>query len=163
MKYLVLTLGLALGCGLALAEQGASGQAGLPGGPGGPPPWMNEVGLTDEQREEMRKIQAAGGGREEIRAVLTPEQQQKIREMRGAHKGPGQEGPGRGSIEQLQRRLDLSDEQVAEMEKIRAGGGTRQDMMEVLTPQQQEQIRAHKGPRKGRDAPGGPARETPPG
>lgn len=162
MKHLVLTVSLAFAPGLALAGESAPAQDPSRGMHGGQPPWLNEVGLTDEQREEMRKIREAGGGREEIKAVLTPEQQAKIRELKGARMGQGPKAHGMGDMEHLQRRLDLSDEQVAEMKDIREKGGSRQEMLEVLTPEQREQIKARKGHGKGHGAPRGPAQETPP-
>lgn len=42
--------------------------------------------LSDEQVAEMRAIKKSGGGREEIRAVLTQDQQQKWDEAREKHR-----------------------------------------------------------------------------
>ncbi len=42
--------------------------------------------LTDEQVEQIRQIRADGGRRDEIRAVLTPEQQEKMDQAREARK-----------------------------------------------------------------------------
>ena len=41
--------------------------------------------LSDEQVEQMQQIRADGGGRDEIRAVLTNEQAQKMDEARKRH------------------------------------------------------------------------------
>jgi len=41
-----------------------------------------KLGLSDEQVAQVKEIQEAGGSREEIRAVLTPEQQAKFDKMR---------------------------------------------------------------------------------
>lgn len=47
------------------------------------------LGLSDEQAAQIRAIRKEGGSREEIRAVLTPEQQAKLDEARGKHQGEG--------------------------------------------------------------------------
>ena len=43
---------------------------------------QQELGLSDEQVAKMAEIRKAGGSREEVHAVLTPEQQAKLEEMR---------------------------------------------------------------------------------
>lgn len=45
--------------------------------------------LTDEQVEEIRQIREQGGGREQVRAVLTEEQQARWKEQRKLHKKQG--------------------------------------------------------------------------
>lgn len=47
------------------------------------------LGLSDEQVAQIKEIRQAGGSREEVRAVLTPEQQATFDEARGKHKGKG--------------------------------------------------------------------------
>lgn len=42
--------------------------------------------LSDEQVAEMRRIREAGGGREEVRAVLTDDQRQKWEQTRERHR-----------------------------------------------------------------------------
>lgn len=44
------------------------------------------LGLTDQQVAEMKKIRQNGGSREEVRAVLTEEQRQKMDKMRAEAK-----------------------------------------------------------------------------
>jgi len=145
MKYLVTVLCI----GLALVAMEAA-RADSPAGARGIryPGWQDEVGLSAEQREELRKVQAAGGTREDIRAILTPEQQAKILELKRAHKGDGPDP------EQLKETLGLSDEQVAQMKKIRQEGGSRRQMAEVLTPEQRDKLKALR--------PGGAHRLPPP-
>lgn len=144
MKHLVLTLSLALASGYALAETGSEGKPPH----GKPPGWHEEIGLTEEQLEEMRELRDSGASRAEMRAVMTPEQQEKMMELRkDGHPGK------RGGIEKMQQKLELTDEQAAEMRKIRDEGGSRRDMMEVLTPEQRTQLRASKhgkSPHEGR-------------
>ena len=42
--------------------------------------------LSDEQVAEMRRIREEGGGREEVRGVLTDEQRDKFDQMRERHR-----------------------------------------------------------------------------
>lgn len=46
-----------------------------------------ELGLSDEQVTKIQAIRIEGGSREEVRAVLTPEQQAKFDQMHGKRKG----------------------------------------------------------------------------
>ena len=50
------------------------------------------LGLTDQQVSEMRAIRQAGGSRDDMRAVLNPEQQATAVKLRQAHKGKGGTG-----------------------------------------------------------------------
>jgi Spy/CpxP family protein refolding chaperone len=51
---------------------------------------QEQLGLSDEQKTKMAEIRKQGGSREEMRAVLTPQQQAKFDAMRSRHQGPGQ-------------------------------------------------------------------------
>jgi Spy/CpxP family protein refolding chaperone len=155
MKNLVLALSLALASGLAFAEtETAEGDSPRGKPPGLPPHVLERLDLTEEQREEMRKIREAGGGKEEMRSVLTPEQQKQLQNPVGAgRKGEGGQR-GSGNMDRLQRKLGLSDEQVAEMEKIREEGGSRQEMFDVLTEEQRNKLDQLRGQKRG--APQGP-------
>jgi len=133
MKNLLLALGITLASGLAVSQEAT--QAPPQAEPRGiPPAWHDEVGLTDAQREELRRVQASGGTREEIRSILTPEQQAKIAELKRARKADGH------SLDQLKDKLDLSDEQVAQMQQIRQQGGSRRELIAVLTPEQRDKF-----------------------
>jgi len=46
-----------------------------------------ELGLSDEQVTKIQAIRIEGGSREEVRAVLTQEQQAKFDQMHGKRKG----------------------------------------------------------------------------
>ena len=48
----------------------------------------------------------------------------------------------------LQSLYNLSDEQVAEMQKIRDGGGSRQEMMGVLTEEQRDKLLQLRGQKR---------------
>ena len=117
MKALILALGLTLASSVVLAQVAG----------GGPARMQKELGLTDEQVQQMRDIKESGGSREEARAVLTPEQQAKAAELRKAH-----QGKRGGGLDRLKKELNLSDAQVAQ---IRA----------VLTPEQQAKLDAARG------------------
>ena len=60
---------------------------------------QQHLDLTDAQVEEIRQIKAQGGSREDIKAVLTEEQQQKMQQHRKQMKG---EGKGRGQAAAVQ-------------------------------------------------------------
>lgn len=102
--------------------------------------------LSDTQVEEIRQIRAGGGSREDIHAVLTEEQQQKLRahrmQMRGQGKGP--------NLERMQQHLGLSDEQVAQIRQIKAEGGSREDIEAVLTDEQRQKMVEHRKQRQGK-------------
>lgn len=53
---------------------------------------LDELDLTDEQRQEIEAIRAAGGGRKEIHAVLTEAQKTALKERKRERKGKGKEG-----------------------------------------------------------------------
>ena len=50
---------------------------------------QEHLGLSDEQMTKMEEIRKKGGSREEMRAVLTPQQQAKFDAMRDRHKAEG--------------------------------------------------------------------------
>ena len=57
---------------------------------------QENLGLSDEQVTQMREIRENGGGREDIRAILTDEQLATMKERRGQNKGKGhRSGQGR--------------------------------------------------------------------
>ena len=51
---------------------------------------QEHLGLSDEQMTKMEEIHKKGGSREEMRAVLTPQQLAKFDAQRSQHQGPGQ-------------------------------------------------------------------------
>jgi Spy/CpxP family protein refolding chaperone len=97
---------------------------------------QNNLGLTDEQVQQMRDIRQAGGSREDMNAVLNPEQQAKAAKLRKTHKGKG------GDRKRRLRQLDLSDEQKTQIQNIRKEGGSREEVRAVLTPEQQAKLDA---------------------
>lgn len=58
---------------------------------------QEHLGLSDEQKAKMAEIRKQGGSREEMRAVLTPQQQAKFDAMRSQHQGFGQKQKPAGS------------------------------------------------------------------
>jgi Spy/CpxP family protein refolding chaperone len=89
-KSLIIILGLALASSMALAEKSQGDR-----GKGNPEQRMQRMqkhlDLSDQQMSQMREIRANGGGREEMRGVLTEEQQAKAREHRQARKARHEE------------------------------------------------------------------------
>lgn len=100
--------------------------------------------LTDEQVAEMRRIREEGGSREEMRAVLTDEQRARAQEARDAH--------GDKFRKRMREDLDLSDEQVAEMRRIREEGGGREEMQAVLNDEQRAKLEEKRGQYRKRKA-----------
>ena len=150
MKNLVMALSLAVASNVAFAQPDAASKGGHEGGKKGMPlvQLQEELGLTDDQVEKMREIKEAGGSRKEMRAVLTPEQQSKVAELKKAH-GGGMEK----RLDRMKAHLGLSDEQVAEMQKIREEGGSREDVQAVLTPEQRAKMDQAREHRKGQQKP----------
>jgi Spy/CpxP family protein refolding chaperone len=77
-----------------------NGQGARGGGQNARMAHMQEnLGLSQEQMEQIRSIRESGGGREEIRAVMTDEQQAKLDEHRANRQGRGGQGnrQGRGN------------------------------------------------------------------
>jgi Spy/CpxP family protein refolding chaperone len=56
------------------------------------------LGLSDEQMAKMAQVRKDGGSREDMRAVLTPQQQAKFDAMRSQH-GPKAPAPPEGTDE----------------------------------------------------------------
>lgn len=129
MKALIFTLGLLMASTAALAER----DGGEHRGPGADKKarMQQELGLSEEQMEQIREIREQGGTREDVHAILTEEQQAKAKELRETH-----EAKRAQRMVQMQERLDLSDEQIAQIKDIRAQGGSREDVQAVLTDEQ---------------------------
>ncbi len=93
-KALTIILGLALASSMALAEKPEGGR-----GKGDPEQRLQRMqqhlDLSDEQVSQIRDIRANGGGREEIRGVLTEDQQARVREHRQKRKAMHEDGQHR--------------------------------------------------------------------
>lgn len=63
------------------------GGPGRPGGPGGPGMALRGLNLTDAQKEQVKAIHEKT--RQEVEAVLTPEQLEKLKARRGGRGGRG--------------------------------------------------------------------------
>lgn len=68
---------------------------GRPGGSERMARMQQNLGLSDEQVSQIQEIRQNGGGRQEIRAILTEEQLTLMKEHRKNHRGGG--GKGRGA------------------------------------------------------------------
>jgi Spy/CpxP family protein refolding chaperone len=134
MKTQGLVLGLILISSVTFAQSPEGGKSAHKG------QMRKELGLTDEQVQQMREIRESGGSRKEAMEVLTPEQQAQAQELRKKNQGK------RGG--RMQQHLGLDDEQMAEIEEIKQAGGSREDIRAVLTPEQQAQFDEGKKQRK---------------
>ena len=100
MRRLLLTtlaLTVTLATGGALADNHGKGYGKDKRGGDRIERMREHLGLSDEQVTQMREIRANGGGREEMRAVLTDDQRAQIdahREARRAAGAPGRHGKG---------------------------------------------------------------------
>ncbi|MEM1110517.1 MAG: hypothetical protein AAGI11_01295 [Pseudomonadota bacterium] len=93
---------------------------------------QDQLNLSEEQVEEMRALRESGASREELRAVLTQEQQAKMDELHGERRQRG--------AERMQEYLELSDEQAEQLREIRQNGGGRDEMQAVLSDEQLEKM-----------------------
>jgi len=151
-KRIVMALSLALLSSMALAQAQtqpaaqppAASTSGLkPGQKVAPPAQLkNDLNLTDEQVKKMREIRDNGGTRQEIQAVLTPEQRTKQAALRKQH-----HGDRKARKAQLQKEIGLTDAQRKQIAEIRRKGGTREEMRAVMTPEQQAKFDAHRAAR----------------
>jgi Spy/CpxP family protein refolding chaperone len=57
---------------------------------------QKELGLSDEQMQQMRSIRENGGSREEMHAVLNDEQRATVEERRANRQGRGKSDKGKG-------------------------------------------------------------------
>lgn len=135
MKLLIATLCLAVASGAALA-QAESASTSAPG--------VTRDIVTAEQKQEIRKLVAAGGTRKEAREkVLSEEQRAKLAKTSKSESGSRKKG------ETAMGQLDLTEAQKAKMSKIRAEGGSRKDLRGVLTKDQAAKYDELRSARKG--------------
>lgn len=132
MKAFILVLSLTIVASSALAQSEAEPPSA--GRVAKLQQMKKSLGLTDQQVSEMRAIRHAGGSRDDMRAVLNPEQQATAVKLRQAHKGKG------GDRKRRLQQLDLSDEQMTQIHSIRQEGGSPQEVRAVLTPQQRVKL-----------------------
>jgi Spy/CpxP family protein refolding chaperone len=147
MNKILVALVFVLTSSLALAQTWGNQDSGAKGGhnPAHAERMQNELGLTDEQVKQMREIRDSGGTREEIQAVLTPEQRDKAAQLRKERRSDREARKTR-----MQQELGLTDEQQSKLAQIRKDGGSREDMRAVLTPEQQAKFDAMHGKREGK-------------
>jgi len=146
-KRIVMALSLALLSSMAQAQTQPAAQppaastSGLkPGQKVAPPAQLkNDLDLTDEQVKKMREIRDNGGTRQEIQAVLTPEQRVKHAALRKQH-----QGDRKARKSEMQQQMGLTDAQKKQIAEIRRKGGTRKDVRAVLTPEQQAKLDARR-------------------
>jgi Spy/CpxP family protein refolding chaperone len=100
---------------------------------------QTELKLSDEQVQQMREIRESGGTREEIQSVLTPEQQEKMAKIRAKNKGKRAQ-----RMTRMQTHLELTDEQIEQMQEIREQRGSRKDIQAILTEEQKAKMAQHR-------------------
>ncbi len=170
-KKWIIAAGIALALG-ALGTVAVAGHGGKMRGHRQPMPWMLErLDLTDEQKEqlqalrkeqresmrEQRETMAAMGEeqREAVMNILTEEQQETLKEMRGKRGkffdrrgGKGRHHAGRGGLGAFSR-LDLTDEQKEQVKELRTEQRTeiretrqkhRTVLESILTDEQREKL-----------------------
>jgi len=107
-KLLIGLLSLTLASSLALAQPPEG--KGYKGDPEKRLQRMQQnLGLSDEQMSQMKEIKANGGGREEMRAILTDEQRAKAKEMRKQHRAQHKQQHKEHKHEQKGRRGDATE------------------------------------------------------
>jgi len=79
---------------------------------------------------------------------------------KGGQGGPGAKGHagGYGGVDrqaQFQQKLNLSDEQISQMQEIRQNGGTREEIHAVLSDEQRAMVTEHRSEMNGRGGRGG--------
>jgi Spy/CpxP family protein refolding chaperone len=133
MKHITIALGLALISSLALGQpEGGAPQSGSDHKRA----MLRQLDLSSEQREKIREIRTSGGGRDEVRAVLTEDQQSQLRKLKKGSSGE--------RAQRMQAHLGLSDEQAEQIKSIREAGGSREEVRAVLTEEQQAKFDAVK-------------------
>ena len=87
-KILVFIMALTMATATTFAEE----EKGKQGGEDRMAQMQKNLGLTDQQVAEIRKIRDEGGSREQILAVLTDHQIEIMKERRAKMKGKGRNG-----------------------------------------------------------------------
>jgi molybdenum-dependent DNA-binding transcriptional regulator ModE len=97
---------------------------------------QEHLNLSDDQVEEIRSVHSNGGGRDEIGAILTDDQRGQLRSFRKSGK--------EGRNNKMREHLNLSDEQVSQIQSIKESGGGREEIAAVLTDDQRQQMHEFK-------------------
>jgi hypothetical protein len=103
--------------------------------------------LSDEQMSQMRKIRDEGGSKKEMGAVLTDEQKARAKEQKARAKEQKSTMTDE-QLSKLQKQVQLSDQQMSKMRKIREDGGTRKEIFAVLSNEQKAQLKEDKKNKK---------------
>ncbi len=119
---------------------------------------FSELNLTPQQEAQIEQIRE--NAQSQMQNLLTPEQRQQFETMRqqGWQKGQGQPGGQGQQVGQGRQRgqgmgrMNLSAEQREQMRSLRES--THQQIRNILTPEQQEQLRQKIESRRGQGGPG---------
>ena len=97
---------------------------------------QEHLNLSDDQVEEIRRVHSNGGGRDEVSAILTDDQREQLKRSRKSGKEE--------RINRMREHLNLSDEQVSQIQSIKENGGGREEIAAVLTDDQRQQMHGFK-------------------
>ena len=100
-----------------------------------------KLNLSDAQKEQMRQIKK--DTHDQIQAILTQEQQDKLKTLRQNRRGQNrqgqnQQGQNRQARRNVMAELNLTDDQKAKIKQIMEQQKAR--MQAVLTAEQQQQL-----------------------
>lgn len=125
-KFRMFALLLALAPMLATAQDGeAEPGKGMRGGGDRMTRMQENLGLSDEQVQQVLDLRESGGGRDEFRAILNEEQLQRLDERRSQMKGKRGKGKGQGKGHGMGNGIgtdaDNGNEDLLKMEASDAG------------------------------------------
>jgi periplasmic protein CpxP/Spy len=98
-------------------------------------PW-DQLNLSDQQKTQLKQIQ--DDTRTQMEAVLTADQQAKLKAAMQQHRQDQGQGQNHQRRQDSMASLNLSDEQKAKMKEIMQAQKTRMDA--VFTPEQKQQM-----------------------
>ncbi len=95
-----------------------------------------QLNLTDAQKQQMRQIQK--DTHDQIQAVLTQEQQDKLKTLMQNRQGQNRQGQNHQKGQDVMAQLNLTDAQKAKIKEIMQTQKSRMDG--VLTAEQKQQM-----------------------
>ena len=126
--------GMVLAAPMTLAAQHERHRRDRGGHGGGPGALMRELDLSEEQREQLRALRGQATARETF---------ERLRTSREALNGAIDNGADEGTLRQLASEVGTAEGDAA-VERARM----QAELMEILTPEQQQEYRALKAERK---------------
>ena len=93
---LVLVLAISISFSVVAGQADEEGSKGQRGAGDRAARIQKDLGLSEEQMQQLRAIRKNGGSREEMRSVLNDEQRAIVNERRSKKQGQGKNGKGTG-------------------------------------------------------------------